>query len=60
VLPIENKMRYRQDFGGWTGVLTTGMVLVVVMYMTLGFYGYLMYQDDIEGTITLNLPTGSL
>ena len=52
-------MKRRQDFGGWTGVLTTGMVIVVVMFMTLGFYGYLVYQDDVEGTITLNLPTDS-
>ena len=56
MLPIENSMRSPQDFRGLTGVLNTGMVIVTVMYIAVGFYGYLKFGDDILGSITLNLP----
>ncbi|XP_036369659.1 proton-coupled amino acid transporter 1 isoform X1 [Octopus sinensis] len=57
VLPIENKMRNPQDFPGWTGILNLGMTIVVCLYASLGFYGYLSFADSIEGSITLNLPS---
>ena len=50
-------MKTPEDFGGWTGVLTTGMVIVSVMFAALGFYGYLTFGNEIQGSITLNLPT---
>jgi len=57
VLPLENNMRNPQDFGGWTGVLNTGMVIVASLYTAVGFFGYLKYGDAVkEGSITLNLP----
>ncbi|KAK2170350.1 hypothetical protein LSH36_3g17049 [Paralvinella palmiformis] len=56
VLPIENKMKHPQDFPGWNGVLSTGIYLVIIMYAAVGFYGYLKFGDDIQGSITLNLP----
>lgn len=57
VLPIENKMRTPQDFGGWTGILTLGMVIVVCLYTSIGFYGYLQFGCHVAGSITLNLPS---
>ena len=57
VLPVENHMRTPEDFGGLSGVLNTAMVIVAVMFLAVGFYGYLKFGDDILGSITLNLPT---
>uniref|UniRef100_T1J4P4 Amino acid transporter transmembrane domain-containing protein n=1 Tax=Strigamia maritima TaxID=126957 RepID=T1J4P4_STRMM len=60
VLPVENKMKTPQDFGGLTGVLNTAMVIVACMYTAVGFYGYLRYGDDVLGSVTLNLPKDAL
>ncbi|CAL4068363.1 unnamed protein product, partial [Meganyctiphanes norvegica] len=57
-LPLENKMAKPQNYPGWTGVLNTGLLLCIIMYATVGFYGYLHYGDDVQGSITLNLPAG--
>ncbi|XP_031342102.1 proton-coupled amino acid transporter-like protein pathetic isoform X2 [Photinus pyralis] len=57
VLPLENNMKTPQDFGGWTGVLNTGMVIVACLYTAVGFFGYLKYGDIAKlGSITLYLP----
>ncbi|XP_042231441.1 proton-coupled amino acid transporter-like protein pathetic [Homarus americanus] len=56
VLPLENKMKTPQAFGGWTGVLNTAMVIVVCFYAGVGFFGYLRYGSFVQGSITLNLP----
>lgn len=55
ILPLENNMKTPQDFGGATGVLNTGMVIVACLYVGTGFFGYLKYGDDVKGSITLNL-----
>ena len=50
-------MKNPQDFGGWNGVLNTGMVIVACLYTSVGFFGYLKYGDAVRlGSITLNLP----
>ncbi|XP_037957290.1 proton-coupled amino acid transporter-like protein CG1139 [Teleopsis dalmanni] len=56
VLPLENNMNTPEDFGGTTGVLNTGMVIVACLYTSVGFFGYLKYGDGVKGSITLNLP----
>ncbi|KAK7793292.1 hypothetical protein R5R35_004993 [Gryllus longicercus] len=61
VLPLENNMKNPQDFGGWTGVLNTGMAIVAVLYTSVGFFGYLKYGEKVKlGSITLNLPENDL
>jgi proton-coupled amino acid transporter len=45
VLPLENNMKNPPDFGGWTGVLNTGMVIVAALYTSVGFFGYLKYGE---------------
>ncbi len=60
VLPIENQMRYPKDMLGMTGVLNTSMSLVGILYIAMGFYGYLKYGESIEATITLNLPVNDV
>lgn len=50
-----------QDFGGLTGVLNTGMVIVACLYTSVGFFGYLKYGDKVQvGSITLNLPPNEM
>ncbi|GFQ86448.1 hypothetical protein TNCT_228281, partial [Trichonephila clavata] len=60
VLPLENAMSTPEDFGGLSGVLTTGMVIVASLYTAVGFYGYLKYGDDVKPSITFSLPLESV
>ncbi|XP_024084904.1 proton-coupled amino acid transporter 1 isoform X2 [Cimex lectularius] len=56
VLPLENNMKTPEDFGGLTGVLNTGMVIVACLYTAVGFFGYLRYGDNMKtGSVTLNI-----
>jgi len=53
VLPIENKMKRREDFF-W--VLDLTMASVAIMYISMGFFGYITFGEDIQASVTLNLP----
>nr|CAI5853461.1 unnamed protein product [Callosobruchus analis] len=55
-MPLENHMATPQHFVGLCGVLNQGMSGVTLVYMVIGFFGYLKYGDQVEGSITLNLP----
>lgn len=57
VMPLENSMKTPKHFLGVFGVLNVGMSGVTVIYILLGFFGYLKYGDKTEDSITLNLPT---
>lgn len=56
VMPLENQMKTPQNFIGICGVLNQGMGGVTLIYILLGFLGYVRYGDLAEGSITLNLP----
>ena len=56
ILPMKKEMKEPTAFGGRVGVLNTGMTLVTILYMGMGFFGYLKYGPDVKGSITLNLP----
>ncbi|KAL9905332.1 proton-coupled amino acid transporter-like protein pathetic isoform X1 [Glossina fuscipes] len=56
VMPLENNMKNPQHFLGICGVLSQGMSGVTLIYMFLGFLGYLRYGDETAESITLNLP----
>ena len=56
VLPVENKMKTPAAFGGWFGVIDLAMTVAMALYAAMGFYGYLRFGDDVQGSITLNLP----
>ncbi|KAI1729254.1 transmembrane amino acid transporter protein domain-containing protein [Ditylenchus destructor] len=56
VLPIENQMNEPQHFISSNGVLNTACILVLAVYCTTGFYGYLAFGNQVKDTITLNLP----
>lgn len=56
ILPIENKMRYPEEFTRNCGVLPTLMGLVTALYTSIGFYGYTAFGDKTLGTLPLNMP----
>ncbi|EDV96528.1 proton-coupled amino acid transporter-like protein pathetic [Drosophila grimshawi] len=56
VMPLENNMKTPQNFLGICGVLSKGMSGVTMIYMLLGFLGYMRYGTLTEESITLNLP----
>ncbi|XP_045610493.1 proton-coupled amino acid transporter-like protein pathetic [Procambarus clarkii] len=56
VLPLENKMKTPGAFGGLSGVLNTSMLIVMCLFASFGFFGYLQYGSTVQGSITLNLP----
>ncbi|XP_017781864.1 PREDICTED: proton-coupled amino acid transporter-like protein CG1139 isoform X2 [Nicrophorus vespilloides] len=56
VMPLENSMKTPTHFIGCPGVLNIGMTFVILLYASVGFFGFWKYGDDTEGSITLNLP----
>lgn len=56
VMPLENQMKTPQNFVGICGVLNKGMSGVTLVYILLGFLGYLRYGDATKDNIALNLP----
>ena len=56
VLPLENKMRRPAQMLGPFGVLSTGMALTAIFDAAVGFLGYSKFGEDIQGSVTLNLP----
>jgi len=56
IMPLENEMRTPKHFVGITGVLNRAMVLIVLLYICTGLFGYLKYGQGIQASITLNLP----
>ena len=44
---------------GWAGVLNFSMVSIALLYIGMGFFGYLRYGDQTAASITLNLPESS-
>ncbi|CAJ0581006.1 unnamed protein product, partial [Mesorhabditis spiculigera] len=59
VLPIENQMDEPASFISANGVLNTSCFLVLLLYIGVGFFGYLKYGAAVMDTITLNLPQSS-
>ena len=49
-------MHKPQDFLGAAGILNSAMVVVTILKINIGFFGYLKYGDAIRDSISLNLP----
>lgn len=56
VMPLENNMKHPDHFIGCPSVLNIGMFFVIGLYASTGFFGFLKYGHETEGSITLNLP----
>lgn len=55
VMPLENQMKTPQNLVGFCGVLNRGMSGVTLVYILLGFLGYLHFGEQTADVITLNL-----
>jgi proton-coupled amino acid transporter len=53
-------MKTPKSFGGTFGVLNCAMVLIVALYVGMGFFGYMKYGSGALGSITLNLPSNEM
>lgn len=61
IIALENNMLTPKNFGGSCGVLNRGMTSIVVMYVFVGFFGYIKYGPlCVGGSITLLLPSAEL
>lgn len=58
VMPVENSMKKPQHFLGCPGVLNCAMLIVIILYTIIGFFGYWCYGHEVKGSITENLPVG--
>ncbi|KAL0839719.1 hypothetical protein ABMA28_016365 [Loxostege sticticalis] len=56
VMPVENAMKKPQHFLGCPSVLVIAMTAIMLLYGSLGLFGYFKYGDVLRGSITLNLP----
>ncbi|KAF5294152.1 hypothetical protein FQA39_LY13523 [Lamprigera yunnana] len=60
IMPLENNMRRPQKFIGLCGVLNQGLAAVTVLYILVGFLGFLQFGDKTEANVTLNLPQSDI
>lgn len=60
IMPLENEMKSPKSFVGLTGVLNRAFVVIVLLYVGMGLFGYLRYGKYIRGSITLSLPTNEM
>jgi solute carrier family 36 (proton-coupled amino acid transporter) len=56
VMPLENNMKNPQNFLGCFNVLNTAMVMIVSLFTLVGFFGFLKYGPEVQGSISLDLP----
>uniref|UniRef100_A0A5S6R2A1 Aa_trans domain-containing protein n=1 Tax=Trichuris muris TaxID=70415 RepID=A0A5S6R2A1_TRIMR len=56
IVPIENRCRTPGHLLKWNGVLNISYVIITIISAAVGFYGYIKYGYEIQGSITLNLP----
>ncbi|XP_052845681.1 glutamate transporter polyphemus-like isoform X2 [Drosophila gunungcola] len=57
MLAVESKMARPQKFIGWFGVLNLASFVVVISYITFGIFGYWHYGEEVQASLTLDLPT---
>lgn len=55
VMPLENAMKTPRAMLGLCGVLNRGMSGVTLVYILLGFLGYLRFGESVKDSITLDL-----
>lgn len=60
VMPVANTMKHPQHFLGCPGVLNCAMGTVVLLYATIGFFGYMTFGPKTSSSVTFNLPVDEM
>lgn len=47
-------MEHPEDFDSPFGVMNIGMVIITVMYVSLGFFAYWRFGEKIDGPVTVS------
>lgn len=56
VMPVYHAMKEPQMFLGWNRVLTTSIALIIIVYVAVGFFGFIKFGANAAPSVTLNLP----
>ena len=59
-MSLYRAIRDPRQFHKPLGVLNVGLVIIIVIYFSIGYFGYVQYGGKIQGTITVNLPSQPL
>lgn len=49
-------MKRPQDYGGSCGVLNMSILITIILYIMVGFFGYLGFGEATDPSITVNIP----
>lgn len=60
VLPIYTRMKHAEKMSGFWGVINVSYVVLLILYFSMGLFGYLRFGRDAGDSITLNLPSEPL
>ncbi|KAI5735943.1 hypothetical protein M8J77_024532 [Diaphorina citri] len=55
-MPLENEMQHPRQFTARLGVLNVSSAINTTIFAAFGLLAYLKYGDEVQGSITLNLP----
>jgi proton-coupled amino acid transporter len=55
-LSLETEMEDPRQYLGTFGVVNVASWIIAIFYTFIGFFSYLRYGDDIQSSVTLNLP----
>ena len=58
VLTIENKMQHPENMLGLDGLLSKSTIIQIFLNVSMGFFGYFKYGENVGATITTNLQPG--
>ena len=53
-------MKHPDHFINKLGILNIAMGIVIFLYAVIGFLGYARFGDEVEGSVTLNLPISEM
>lgn len=56
VLPVYTRMKQPKQMSNWLGVVNVSYVLLMILYVLIGFLGYLKFGANARDSITLDLP----
>lgn len=59
-MPLYRSMKQREKFAKPLGVLNMAILIVIILYCSIGALGYLKYGEDVAASITLSLPSEPL